>query len=79
MVRDEELNPNFIIPTVFNAEVPKAVAAAIRGARQGLTGATSLKAALAGTPRTNGGGRCPTIVRHAWAAASGVGEKTETT
>ena len=32
VVRDEELNPNFIIPTVFNAEVPKAVAAAIRGA-----------------------------------------------
>src|SRR4051794_7362687 len=31
VVRDEELNPNFIIPTVFNAEVPKAVAAAIRG------------------------------------------------
>jgi malate dehydrogenase (oxaloacetate-decarboxylating) len=36
VVRDEELNPNFIIPTVFNAEVPKAVAAAIRGA--GTTG-----------------------------------------
>ncbi len=33
VVRDEELNPNFIIPTVFNAEVPKAVAEAIRGAR----------------------------------------------
>ena len=32
VVHDEELNPNFIIPTVFNAEVPKAVAAAIRGA-----------------------------------------------
>ena len=32
VVQDEELNPNFIIPTVFNAEVPKAVAAAIRGA-----------------------------------------------
>ncbi len=32
VVRDEELNPSFIIPTVFNAEVPKAVAAAIRGA-----------------------------------------------
>jgi malate dehydrogenase (oxaloacetate-decarboxylating) len=32
VVRDEELNPNFIIPTVFNTEVPKAVAAAIRGA-----------------------------------------------
>jgi malate dehydrogenase (oxaloacetate-decarboxylating) len=31
VVGDEELNPNFIIPTVFNAEVPKAVAAAIRG------------------------------------------------
>jgi malate dehydrogenase (oxaloacetate-decarboxylating) len=31
VVRDEELNPNFIIPTVFNTEVPKAVAAAIRG------------------------------------------------
>ena len=36
VVQDEELNPNFIIPTVFNAEVPKAVAAAIRGA--GATG-----------------------------------------
>jgi malate dehydrogenase (oxaloacetate-decarboxylating) len=32
VVKDEELNPNFIIPSVFNAEVPKAVAAAIRGA-----------------------------------------------
>jgi malate dehydrogenase (oxaloacetate-decarboxylating) len=32
VVRDEELNPNFIIPTVFNTEVPKAVAEAIRGA-----------------------------------------------
>jgi malate dehydrogenase (oxaloacetate-decarboxylating) len=32
VVQDEELNPNFIIPTVFNAEVPKAVAEAIRGA-----------------------------------------------
>ena len=30
VVQDEELNPSFIIPTVFNAEVPKAVAAAIR-------------------------------------------------
>jgi malate dehydrogenase (oxaloacetate-decarboxylating) len=36
VVQDEELNPNFIIPTVFNAEVPKAVAAAIRG--KGATG-----------------------------------------
>jgi malate dehydrogenase (oxaloacetate-decarboxylating) len=33
VVRDEELNPNFIIPTVFNTEVPKAVAEAIRGTR----------------------------------------------
>jgi malate dehydrogenase (oxaloacetate-decarboxylating) len=31
VVRDDELNPSFIIPSVFNAEVPKAVAAAIRG------------------------------------------------
>ncbi|MCW2795595.1 NAD-dependent malic enzyme [Nocardioides sp.] len=31
VVRDEELNPNFIIPTVFHPDVPKAVAAAIRG------------------------------------------------
>jgi malate dehydrogenase (oxaloacetate-decarboxylating) len=31
LVKDEELNPNFIIPTAFNAEVPKAIAAAIRG------------------------------------------------
>ena len=29
VVNDEELNPNFIIPTVFNTDVPKAVAAAI--------------------------------------------------
>jgi malate dehydrogenase (oxaloacetate-decarboxylating) len=32
VVQDEELNPNFIIPTVFNTEVPRAVAEAIRGA-----------------------------------------------
>ena len=31
VVKDDELNPNFIIPSVFNPEVPKAVAAAIRG------------------------------------------------
>jgi malate dehydrogenase (oxaloacetate-decarboxylating) len=31
VVKDEELNPNFIIPTVFHPDVPKAVAAAIRG------------------------------------------------
>jgi malate dehydrogenase (oxaloacetate-decarboxylating) len=31
VVKDDEINPNFIIPTVFNAEVPHAVAAAIRG------------------------------------------------
>jgi malate dehydrogenase (oxaloacetate-decarboxylating) len=31
VVGDEELNPNFIIPSVFNTRVPKAVAAAIRG------------------------------------------------
>ncbi|MCW2766211.1 MAG: hypothetical protein JWO11_2170 [Nocardioides sp.] len=31
VVRDEELNPNFIIPTVFHPDVPRAVAAAIRG------------------------------------------------
>ncbi|HYH35817.1 MAG TPA: NAD-dependent malic enzyme [Nocardioides sp.] len=31
VVKDDELNPNFIIPTVFNTEVPKAVARAIRG------------------------------------------------
>ena len=30
--KDDELNPNFIIPSVFNPDVPKAVAAAIRGA-----------------------------------------------
>jgi len=32
VVKDDELNPNFIIPSVFNTDVPKAVAAAIRGA-----------------------------------------------
>jgi malate dehydrogenase (oxaloacetate-decarboxylating) len=31
VVGDDELNPNFIIPTVFHPDVPKAVAAAIRG------------------------------------------------
>ena len=33
VVRDEELNPSFIIPTVFHPDVPKAVAAAIRGSQ----------------------------------------------
>jgi malate dehydrogenase (oxaloacetate-decarboxylating) len=37
VVKDEELNPNFIIPTVFHPDVPKAVAAAIRGQRAGVT------------------------------------------
>ena len=32
VVGDDELNANFIIPTVFHPDVPKAVAAAIRGA-----------------------------------------------
>ncbi|MFC5176226.1 NAD-dependent malic enzyme [Nocardioides taihuensis] len=31
VVTDDELNPNFIIPTVFHPDVPKAVAAAIAG------------------------------------------------
>jgi malate dehydrogenase (oxaloacetate-decarboxylating) len=31
VVKDEELNPNFIIPTVFHPDVPKRVAAAIAG------------------------------------------------
>jgi malate dehydrogenase (oxaloacetate-decarboxylating) len=31
VVTDDEINPNFIIPSVFNPAVPKAVAAAIRG------------------------------------------------
>ena len=31
VVKDVEVNPNFIIPSVFNPEVPKAVAAAISG------------------------------------------------
>ena len=31
VVKDEELNPSFIIPTVFHPDVPKAVAAAISG------------------------------------------------
>jgi malate dehydrogenase (oxaloacetate-decarboxylating) len=31
VVKDDELNPNFIIPTVFHPDVPKAVAAAVRG------------------------------------------------
>ena len=30
VVKDDELNPNFIIPTVFHPDVPKAVAAAVR-------------------------------------------------
>ena len=33
VVKDTEINPNFIIPSVFNPEVPKAVAAAISGKR----------------------------------------------
>ena len=33
VVNDDEINPNFIIPSVFNPAVPKAVAAAIRGGR----------------------------------------------
>ncbi|WP_439117227.1 NAD-dependent malic enzyme [Nocardioides oceani] len=32
VVQDDELNPSFIIPTVFHPDVPKAVAAAVRGA-----------------------------------------------
>ncbi|WP_435741928.1 NAD-dependent malic enzyme [Nocardioides sp. SYSU DS0663] len=32
VVHDDELNPSFIIPSVFHPDVPKAVAAAIRGA-----------------------------------------------
>jgi malate dehydrogenase (oxaloacetate-decarboxylating) len=31
VVTDEEINPFFIIPSVFHPEVPKAVAAAIAG------------------------------------------------
>ncbi|MEO9322390.1 NAD-dependent malic enzyme [Nocardioides sp. C4-1] len=31
VVKDDELNPSFIIPTVFHPDVPKAVANAIRG------------------------------------------------
>ncbi len=31
VVRDDELNPSFIIPSVFHPDVPKAVAAAVRG------------------------------------------------
>ena len=31
IVSDEELNPYFIIPSVFHPDVPKAVAAAISG------------------------------------------------
>ncbi len=33
VVKDDELNPNFIIPSVFDLDVPKAVASAIRGDR----------------------------------------------
>ena len=45
VVKDDELNPNFIIPTVFHPDVPKAVAAAIRGRRL-LTGHTAGHAQL---------------------------------
>ena len=31
VVGDDELNPNFIIPSVFDPDVPMAVAAAISG------------------------------------------------
>ncbi|HET7069372.1 MAG TPA: NADP-dependent malic enzyme, partial [Nocardioides sp.] len=34
VVGDDELNANFIIPTVFHPDVPKAVAAAIRGVEE---------------------------------------------
>ena len=34
VVKDDELNPNFIIPSVFHADVPKRVAAAIAGTEQ---------------------------------------------
>jgi malate dehydrogenase (oxaloacetate-decarboxylating) len=34
VVKDDELNANFIIPTVFHPDVPKAVAAAIRGVEE---------------------------------------------
>jgi hypothetical protein len=30
-VTDDQLNASFIIPSVFNPDVPKAVAAAVRG------------------------------------------------
>jgi malate dehydrogenase (oxaloacetate-decarboxylating) len=33
-VHDDELNANYIIPSVFNEDVHKAVAAAVRGAAQ---------------------------------------------
>ena len=33
VVTDEELNASYIIPSVFDDKVPKAVAAAIRGAK----------------------------------------------
>ena len=33
VVKDDELNPNYIIPSVFHPDVAKAVAAAIRGER----------------------------------------------
>jgi len=41
VVKDEELNPNFIIPTVFNMDVPKAVASAIRGTNPAPTGSAA--------------------------------------
>jgi len=31
VVDDDELNPSFIIPSVFHPDVPQAVAAAVRG------------------------------------------------
>ena len=31
VVTDDELNPDFIVPSVFNPDVPTAVAAAVRG------------------------------------------------
>ncbi len=35
VVKDDELNPNFIIPSVFHADVPKRVAEAIAGTEKG--------------------------------------------
>ena len=62
VVTDEELNPSYIIPSVFHADVTDAVATAIAGEGKSATGALG-SAANTGTGHVRGGDR----YRHATA------------